>query len=226
MSTPRIAVILCGSGRGDGSEITEAVSTLVHLSRAGASYRCFALNAPQHHVINHATGEVEPGQTRNQMVEAARISRGEISDLATLNASDFDGVIFPGGFGAAKNLCTFALEGAACSVQPQVNRVVKEFHAAKKPVGLICIAPVIGAKVLGTGAGGPGVSVTVGQDAGVGQAIASWGSNSAARCVTEVCIDGQNKVVSTPAYMFEAKPHEVFEGIGNLVNEVIGLCKR
>ncbi|MBU6413214.1 MAG: isoprenoid biosynthesis glyoxalase ElbB [Planctomycetes bacterium] len=226
MTTPRIAVILCGSGRGDGSEITEAVSTLVHLSKAGATYRCFALNSPQHHVINHATGQVEEGQTRNQMVEAARISRGEISDLATLNASDFDAVIFPGGFGAAKNLCTFALNGAECSVQPQVDRVVKAFHAAGKPIGLICIAPVIGARVLGRASGGPGVNVTVGKDTGVGQAIASWGSTPTEKCVTEVCIDGQHKVVSTPAYMFEAKPHEVFEGIGNLVTEVIGLCKR
>jgi enhancing lycopene biosynthesis protein 2 len=226
MTSPRIAVILCGSGRGDGSEITEAVSTLVHLSMAGASYRCFALNAPQHHVINHVTGQVEPGQTRNQMVEAARISRGEISDLATLHAADFDAVIFPGGFGAAKNLCTFAIDGPACRVQPQIERVVKEFHAAQKPIGLICIAPVIGAKVLGTAHGGPGISVTVGQDAGVGEAITSWGSTPNERCVTEVCIDGQQKVVSTPAYMFDARPHEVFEGIGNLVNEVIGLCGR
>lgn len=226
MTTPRIAVILCGSGRGDGSEITEAVSTLIHLSQAGAYYRCFALNAPQHHVINHATGQVEPGQTRNQMVEAARISRGEITDLTQLNATDFDAVIFPGGFGAAKNLCTFALDGASCSVNPQVDRVIKAFHAAKKPIGLICIAPVIGAKVLGTATGGPGVSVTVGQDTGVGQAISAWGSTPTPKCVTEVCIDGQHKVVSTPAYMFEAKPHEVFEGIGNLVKEVIGLCGR
>jgi len=225
MTSPRIAVILCGSGRGDGSEITEAVSTLIHLSEAGASYRCFALNAPQHHVINHVTGQIEPGQTRNQMVEAARISRGEITDLAELNAADFDAVIFPGGFGAAKNLCTFALEGPACSVQPQVERVVKEFHAAGKPIGLICIAPVIGAKVLGLANGGPGVSVTVGKDTGTGQAITSWGSTPNERCVTEVCIDTQRRVVSTPAYMFDAKPHEVFQGIGNLVREVIGLCK-
>lgn len=225
MTNPRIAVILCGSGRGDGSEITEAVATLVHLSKAGAGYRCFALNAPQHHVVNHVTGQAEPGQSRNQMVEAARISRGEIADLAELKAADFDAVIFPGGFGAAKNLCTFALEGPKCSVHPQVDRVVREFHNARKPIGLICIAPVIAAKVLGNKSGGPGVSVTVGNDYDVCLTVASFGSTCEFRGVSEICIDDQHKVVSTPAYMFEAKPHEVFEGIGNLINEVIGLCK-
>lgn len=226
MTTPRIAVILCGSGRSDGSEITEAVSTLIHLSQAGASYRCFALNAPQHHVINHATGQVEPGQTRNQMVEAARISRGEISDLATLNASDFDAVIFPGGFGAAKNLCDVFQKGPTCSVEPRVERVVQEFHSGKKPIGLICIAPVIAARVLGKNFGGPGVTVTVGCDFDACLTVASFGSKYEPCSVTEVCIDAEHKVVSTPAYMFEAKPHEVFEGIGNLVKEVIGLCNR
>lgn len=226
MTTPRIAVILCGSGRGDGSEITEAVSTLIHISKAGASYRCFALNAPQHHVINHATGQVEEGQTRNQLVEAARISRGEISDLAELKAADFDAVIFPGGFGAAKNLCDVFKTGPRCTVQPEVERVFREFHAAKKPIGLICIAPVIAARLLGKNFGGPGVNVTVGRDYDVCLTVASFGSTYEDRGVTEVCIDSQHKVVSTPAYMFDAKPHEVFEGIGNLVTEVIGLCKR
>lgn len=217
-----IAVVMGGCGRGDGTEITEAVSVLVHLSRLGMTYKCFAPDQPQVDVINHATGK-PMNETRNLMVEAARISRGEISDLASLDPSKFAALIFPGGFGAAKNLCTFATDGPACSVNPQVDRVVRAFHAAKKPIGLICIAPVIGAKVLGTAAGGPGCSVTLGSDPATAQAIATMGSTHVDHAVTEAHVDKEQKIVTTPAYMCEARPYEVYSGIGKLVEAVIAL---
>jgi enhancing lycopene biosynthesis protein 2 len=163
------------------------------------------------------------------LVEAARISRGEITPLSKLDANEFGAVIFPGGFGAAKNLCTFGLtgdkSGANCDVLPDVARTLKAFHAAKKPIGLICIAPVLAARVLGTRMGGPGVKVTIGTDQATADAIATMGSTNVPRSVTESYTDDNNKIVTTPAYMCDAKPHEVFEGIGKLVDGVVALLK-
>jgi enhancing lycopene biosynthesis protein 2 len=221
------AVVLAGCGRADGAEIQESVSILLHLSRQGVEARCFAPDAPQADVINHATGKVMPGGTRNMMVEAARISRGQIEPLAKLDPGAFGGVIFAGGFGVAKNLCTFAQPGdrggADCEVLYDVERVIKAFHAAKKPIGLCCIAPVLAARVLGTRKGGPGVKVTIGTDQATAAAIATMGSTNVARSVTEAYTDDVHRIVTTPAYMFEARPHEVFEGIGRMVEGVVKL---
>ena len=215
----KVAVVLCGSGRSDGSEITEAVSTIVHLSRHGAAYKCFAPDSPQTDVINHATGKPMPGtQTRNMMVEAARISRGEISPLTSLFAAEFDMVVFPGGNGLAKNLCDFATRGSECSVIPDVERVIREFHTAKKGIGLICIAPVLAARVLGARMNGPGCKVTIGTSDEVAGKIAEMGSTNVPKGVSEAYLDDKNRVYSTPAYMCDAKPHEVFEGIGRLID--------
>src|SRR5262245_33945366 len=129
----RVAVVLAGCGRADGSEIHESVSCLIHLARLGAEYRCFAPRGPQADVVNHLTG-APAAETRDMLVEAARIARGEIEAISALRAEDFDAVVFPGGFGAAKNLCTFARDGANCVVIPEVERIVKAFHGARKPV--------------------------------------------------------------------------------------------
>lgn len=224
------AIVLSGCGRADGSEIHESVSILIHLSRLGVPYQCFAPDAPQASVVNHATGQPAPAsQTRNMLVEAARISRGNILPLSKLDPAAYGGVIFSGGFGAAKNLSTFAMGGeqggANCTVLPDVDRVIKGFHAAKKPIGVCCIAPVLAARVLGTRMGGPGVKVTIGTDQAAADAIATMGSTNVPRSVTEAYCDDANKVVSTPAYMFDAKPHEVFEGIGRMCEKVAGLMK-
>jgi len=220
---PRVAVVLCGSGRADGSEIHESVSCLIHLARLGAAYACFAPDIPQKEVVNHLTGK-PTGESRNQLVEAARIARGEIQPLASLDPAAFDAIVFPGGFGAAKNLCTFAADGANCTVIPEVERIVRAFHAAKKPIAMCCIAPVIGAKVLGTKAKGPGVRVTVGEDAGVGAAIASWGSTAVITPVDRACTDEVNRFASAPAYMYgDANPHEVYEGIGRMIEAALGM---
>jgi enhancing lycopene biosynthesis protein 2 len=217
----KVAVILAGSGRADGSEIHESVSVLIHLSRLGADYACFAPDLPQPEVVDHLTGKPAPGEKRNMLVEAARIARGDISPLSTLDVDAFDAVILPGGFGAAKNLCTFAKDGPSCTVLPDVERLLKGFHGRRKPIGLCCIAPVIAAKVFGRAAGGSGCAVTIGDDAATAKAIEKMGSTNIPKRVTESYTDEPNRIVTTPAYMCDAKPHEVFEGIGRLVERLV-----
>lgn len=222
---PTYALVLSGCGKNDGSEIQEAVSILIHLSRLGIEAKCFAPDAPQTDVINHATGKPGPGgQTRNMLVEAARIARGAISPLSQLEPAHADALLFAGGLGVAKNLCTFAAPGDKggpnCDVLPDVERVIRGFHAAKKPIGLCCIAPVLAARVLGTRKGGPGVKVTIGSDAAAAEAIQTMGSTHVPKGVTEAFTDDRQRVVTTPAYMYEATPAEVFEGIGRMVEGV------
>jgi enhancing lycopene biosynthesis protein 2 len=222
----KAAVVLCGSGRGDGSEIHESVSVLVHLSRLGFAYECFAPDRPQRDVVNHATGEVVPDEKRSCMVEAARISRGQITPLSKLKATGFDALVIPGGFGAAKNLCTFAADGPRCTVDPDVERVIREFHAARKPIGLCCIAPVIAAKVLGRTAGGPGVNVTLGPHGPASKAVTEWGSGALVCPVDVALVDPEQRVVTTPAYMYDhATPAEVFTGIGEMIEHVVDLVR-
>jgi len=218
----KVAVVLSGCGVMDGSEIHEAVGVLMHLSRAGAPYEFFAPDIAQMHVVDHLQGAPAPGETRNVLHEAARIARGNIKPLTQLHARDFDAVFFPGGFGAAKNLCDFATKGAACRVEPQTERVIKEFHAAGKPIGMCCIAPAIAARVLGTGAGGPGCSVTIGDDTGAAKAIADMGSRNIAKPVTEANVDEKNNLITAPAYMYGDAPiHKVFVGIGQMVDQAL-----
>ncbi len=221
----RVAVVLSGCGVFDGSEIHEAVGVLMHLSRAGAEVECFAPDIAQMHVVDHLAGAPAQGQSRNVLHESARIARGKIKPLATLHARDFDAVFFPGGFGAAKNLCDFAIKGSACAVEPQTERVIKEFHKAGKPIGMCCIAPAIAARVLGTnavGGGGPGCSVTIGNDPATAKAIAEMGSRNISKPVTEALVDEKNNLITAPAYMYGDAPiHQVFEGIGRMVEQAL-----
>lgn len=222
---PHVAVILSGCGVFDGSEIHEAVSILIHLSRAGATYDCFAPNVEQSHVVNHLTHQPAPSEKRNVLVESARIARGRIQPLEQLDASKYAAAFFPGGFGAAKNLSDFASKGAECKPHPQVERAIKAFHAAGKPVGLCCIAPILAARVLGTQSGGPGVRVTIGNDEATAAAIASMGATHQDRPVDEACVDERARVVTAPAYMYEAPVHAVFDGIGEMVASTLGLVR-
>ncbi|XP_056321878.1 glutamine amidotransferase-like class 1 domain-containing protein 3, mitochondrial isoform X1 [Danio aesculapii] len=151
----RVAVVLAGCGVFDGSEIHEASAVLVHLSRQQATVKMFAPNTDQMHVVDHLKGSPTE-EKRNVLVESARLARGEIEDLGQLNVKELDAIIFPGGFGAAKNLCSWAVNGKDCSVNDQVKAVLQAFHAEKKPIGLCCISPVLAAKVF------PGCEVTVG----------------------------------------------------------------
>ncbi|XP_047419201.1 glutamine amidotransferase-like class 1 domain-containing protein 3, mitochondrial [Sciurus carolinensis] len=222
----RVALVLSGCGVYDGTEIHEASAILVHLSRGGAEVQIFAPDVRQMHVIDHTKGQPSESEGRNVLTESARIARGKISDLAQLSAANHDAAIFPGGFGAAKNLSTFATDGKDCKVNKDVERVLKEFHGAGKPIGLCCIAPVLAAKVL------RGVEVTVGHEqeeggkwpyAGTAEAIKALGAKHCVKGVTEAHVDQKNKVVTTPAFMCETALHHIYDGIGAMVKKVLEL---
>uniref|UniRef100_A0A3Q4BVS2 Uncharacterized protein n=1 Tax=Mola mola TaxID=94237 RepID=A0A3Q4BVS2_MOLML len=217
----RVAVVLAGCGVYDGSEIHEASAVLVHLSRGGASVNMFAPNVDQMHVINHLAGQPSE-EKRNVLVESARLARGNIQDLSKLSVKDHDAVIFPGGFGAAKNLCTWAVQGKDCSVNDEVKAALQAFHGEGKPIGLCCISPVLAAKVF------PGCEVTPPGGArcfaGTAAAINQLGCKHVSKSVSESHVDEKNKLVTTCAFMCNAPIHEIFDGIGAMVKDVLKLA--
>ena len=213
----KIAVILSGCGVYDGAEIHESVITLLRLDQRGAQVQCFAPNIAQLHVINHLTGEEMP-ESRNVLVESARIARGNIKDIREADVEDFDALIVPGGFGSAKNLSNFAIEGAGCTVQPDVLALTEAFAEAGKPVGLICISPALAAKIYG-----PGVTCTIGNDADTAAAMNKMGATHADCAVTDIVEDKARKLVSTPAYMLAQSISEAASGINKLVDRVLEL---
>lgn len=216
----KIGVVLSGCGVFDGSEIHEAVLTLLAIDRAGSEAICMAPNTRQHHVINHLTGDEMKGEVRNVLVESARIARGKVRDMAGVKAEELDALIFPGGYGAAKNLCDYAFKGPDCTVNADVARLAREVHAAGKPIGVICIAPVIGAKVLGA----EHPDITIGTDKNTAKDIEKMGARHVACPVNEFVIDRERKLVSTPAYMLAKSVGEAAEGIEKLVAAVIELA--
>lgn len=217
----KVAVILCGSGFKDGSEIRESVGALWALSHEGAEAHCFAPDALQNDVVNCYTGAPAPAEQRNQLVEAARIARGAIQPLSQMNPKEFDALMIPGGFGVAKNLCTFAKEGARGSVNPNLQKILHQTHAANKPIGAICIAPAL----LALAFKDRRLQLTVGADGEASQEIEKLGHKHVPALVTEAIIDDKNKIVSTPAYMYyDAKLHDVFTGISRLTREVLRLA--
>ena len=218
---PKVGVVLSGCGVYDGTEVHESVITLLALNRAGAEVQCMAPDMDQLHVINHLTGEEATGETRNVLVEAARIARGDIVDITTVKGGDLDALIFPGGFGAAKNLCDFAVKGADCSVNPEVLRLTKEMVSAKKPVGVICIAPALMAKVMEDAK--VNVNLTIGTDEETASTIEEMGSIHVSCTVQDFVVDRENKIVSTPAYMLANQISEAADGIEKLVQEVLSL---
>lgn len=212
----KIAVVLSGCGHLDGSEITETVSLIVALSQAGAKVSFFAPDI-EISVTDHVTKK-PTSENRNLLHEAARIARGNIESLQHLHAKDFDAVAFPGGFGAAKNLSTWAEKGAACEVNPEVQRVILDFYNASKPIGAICIAPTLIAKVLGH----KKVTVTIGNDPSTIAEIQKTGAQHEECPVDDYLTDRETKVVTTPAYMYsDAKPNEIFAGIFGLAHELV-----
>jgi len=214
----KVGVVLAGCGVYDGSEIYETVITLLAIDRAGATAVCMAPDIEQG-VVNHLTGEQVDGATRNVLEEAARIARGDITDIAKVSASDLDALIIPGGFGAAKNLCDFAFKGTDCEVNPEVARLVREIVAAKKPLAAICIAPALVAKVLGDD--NLTHQLTIGTDAGTAEAITAMGATHVACPVQEFVVDKENKLVSSPAYMLAGSISEAAEGIEKTVKAVL-----
>lgn len=211
----KVAVILSGCGHKDGSEIREAVLSLLYIEKNGAAHECFAPNI-QFTAINHIDESAQG--TRNVMEEAARISRGEIKDLTYLKAEHFDALILPGGYGAAKNLSDLALKGEAATVLPEYIRIVTDFHKARKPIGAICISPAVLVAALGRG------KVTIGNDIGTAKAIVALGGHHYERETHQICTDEVNRIVSTPAYMYDDTLLTVSEGIEKLVAKVLELA--
>lgn len=214
--TKKFAVVLSGSGVFDGAEIHEATMTLFSIMKNGGIYKIFAPDLPQHHVINHITGE-EMNETRNVLVESARIARGKIKPLSEFNANDFDGLIYPGGFGAAKNLSSFAFDGPGCKVNEDVRASVEGMAEAGKPIGALCISPVIMAKVLEE------ADLTIGQDKGTADAVETMGARHKTTNHGEVIIDKKYKLVTTPCYMLDANILQIAEGANNVVKAMLKL---
>jgi enhancing lycopene biosynthesis protein 2 len=216
----KIAVILSGCGVYDGSEIHETVLTFLAIEQNGAKYRCFAPNINQHHVINHLTGEVMTDEIRNVLVESARIARGDVEDLSEFYLDEFDALIVPGGFGAAKNLSDFAIHGENCVVNAQVLAVCQAFAKANKPAGYMCIAPAMLPNIYGDD-----VQATIGKDMGIAGSLNQMGLAHVECDVDNIVVDEKHKLVSTPAYMLATTLSEGASGINRLVHKVIELTK-
>lgn len=213
----KIAVILSGCGVLDGTEINEAVLTLLAIDKANAHYQCFALNS-LYNVIDHLSKTPTPEQ-RNGLIEAARIARGQIQDIKDADLTLYDALIFPGGYGAANNLCDFALSEENFTIHPQVYQFAKAFIDANKPLGFICIAPVMIPKLYP-----PGVRLTLGTDKAMAQKMQAMGAHPINCSVTDIVIDKQHKVVSTPAYMLASRISDAAQGIEKLVQAVLAMA--
>jgi enhancing lycopene biosynthesis protein 2 len=219
MAKPKIGIVLSGCGYLDGAEIHESVLTMLAVDKKGGEMVMISADIEQKHVVDHSTSSEVRGEKRHVMTESARIARGAVMSIANVNAGDLDALIFPGGFGVAKNLSDFAFEGTDMEVLPEVEKLIKEMNDAGKPVGFVCIAPVVAAKVLGDGK----LKLTIGSDPSTAQAIEAMGGVHV-NCDTVDCIvDSEHKVVSTPAYMLGPNITAVFEGISKLVDAVFGL---
>jgi len=216
----KVGVLLSGCGVNDGSEIHETVITMLALDRAGAELVLMAPNIDQMHVVNHYTGQ-EMDEFRNVLVESARIARGDIKDMAEVTGNDIDTLIIPGGFGVAKNLCDYAMAGPECSINPDVYRLVSEVHLLQKPIGAICIAPAMMAKILGEQ--DESAEMTIGSDATTANDIQSMGSTHVSCPVEEMVIDKEKKIVTTPAYMEAQSIKEAAAGIEKLVAQILSM---
>ena len=214
----KIGVCLSGCGVNDGAEIHESVITALTLDRAGAEIIYTAPDVVQTKVVNHITGD-EMNETRNVLVESARIARGDITDLAQLTSDDMDALLFPGGFGAALNLCDFALKGADCHIHPEVKRIIQEILVAQKPLGFICIAPALFARAVKNV--DMTAKITIGNDQATADQIEKLGSQHEICSVDDCIVDEENKIVSTPAYMLAGNISEAASGIEKLVHQIM-----
>jgi enhancing lycopene biosynthesis protein 2 len=218
---PKVGVLLSGCGVYDGAEIHESVITILALDRHGAESVFIAPDEDQMHVINHLAGEPVDGVKRKIREEAARIARGDVKDIKDIAAGDLDALVIPGGFGAAKNLCDFAVKGKDCTVHPEVKRLVLDMHAAGKPIGALCIAPALVAKIFeGTGVA---PTLTIGKDKETADAITAMGSVHKECEVHDFVIDRENKIITTPAYMLAENISQAADGIQGVIKEVLTL---
>ncbi|MBC8207593.1 MAG: isoprenoid biosynthesis glyoxalase ElbB [Desulfobulbaceae bacterium] len=216
MSKKSIAVILSGCGNRDGAEIHEATLTLWAIHKHGADYQCYAPNIDQHHVVNHLTGN-KMDESRNVLVESARIARGQIMDLESFQAEAHDGLVIPGGLGAAKNLSSYAFDGPECTVNPATKQAIRTMATAGKPIGALCIAPAILARIL------PGITVTIGQDQNTATTITRMGGQHVPSLHGEITIDHTHKIVTTPCYMLDSRVDQIGDGADRLIAALLQL---
>jgi enhancing lycopene biosynthesis protein 2 len=217
----KVGVVLSGCGVYDGSEIHEAVITLLALDRLGATTVCLAPNIEQEHVVNNRTGKPSE-EVRNVLDESARIARGKVHDIAKAKAADLDALVLPGGYGAAKNLSNFATAGSKARVEPHVGRLLREMHKAKKPIAALCISPTVVAAALRDER--TGSKMTIGSDEATAKAIVEMGSKHVVCPVDEIRVDEEQRIVSTPAYMYDARISEVATGIEKAMKELVRLA--
>ena len=218
----KVGLLLSGCGVNDGAEIHESVIAMLALDRAEVEMELMAPNIDQMHVINHYTGQ-EMDEYRNVLVEASRIARGNIKDMAEISGNDIDALIIPGGFGVAKNLCDYAMAGSECSINPDVYRLISELQLLNKPIGAICIAPVMMAKIFGEQ--GASANMTIGFDEATSKDIESMGCVHVECKVSDMVVDEDNNLVSTPAYMEAQSIKEAADGIEKLVKQVLSMIQ-
>ncbi|MBL7546036.1 MAG: isoprenoid biosynthesis glyoxalase ElbB [Bdellovibrionaceae bacterium] len=215
----KIALLYSGCGHKDGAEITETVSVLTNLYLAGVKVNCFSLNM-EIPVTNHLTGLTSKTETRNMLAEAARISRGQIQDLNSLVVSDFDALVIAGGLGAALHFSTWAEKGMECTVEPEVKRVITEFFAQQKPIGAVCIAPILLAKCLA----GKGITITLGPQSDKFDVLKRWDVEVVECPVDDFITDRDHKIITTPAFMHDADFGQVFVGIKGMIQELVEMA--
>ncbi|MBS0011296.1 MAG: isoprenoid biosynthesis glyoxalase ElbB [Bacteroidales bacterium] len=213
----KFAIILSGCGVFDGAEIHEATMTMLAIARNGGTYSIFAPDVKQHHVINHLSGE-EMDEERNVLAESARIARGDIQALSDYDAENFDALIMPGGFGVAKNLCTYAFDGADYKVEQSVEKALKSTHEAGKPIGALCISPVLLAGIF------DGIDVTIGKDKNTASDIEKLGALHIETGPGEIVVDKANRIVTTPAYMLDSGIADIYDGAENLVKAIMEIA--
>ena len=218
MTKKKVGILLSGCGVFDGSEIHEAVLTILFLDQAGAEITCMAPNIPQTQVINHLT-QAEMNESRNVLVESARIARGDIKDLKNVKAAELDALIVPGGFGSAKNLSDFAFKGSGGEVNPDVKRLIDDMVEANKPIGALCIAPA----TVGMALKDKSPELTIGSDEATIGTLRALGVKHTVCAVDEIVIDVKNKIVTTPAYMLGPGIKEVAKGIEKLVQQILSM---
>jgi len=215
----KFAIVLSGNGVYDGAEIQEVVLTMLAIKQQSCEYQCFAPDIPQHHVINHLNGK-EMNEKRNVLTESARIARGNIKELSEFNANEFDALIFPGGFGVAKNLCTIAFDGSNASVNEDVSKAVIEMHKNKKPIGALCMAPALIAKIIGNE-----VNVTIGADEETIAVIEKMGAIHIETDHADVILDEENLIFTSPCYMLDADISQIYDGAFNTVEAMITMME-
>lgn len=216
----RVGMVLAGCGVMDGSEIHEAVCAMLAIDRAGAEIVCVAPNKDQKDVVNHVSG-TPVGEKRNVLTESARIARGKVRDIASIRAADLDAIVLPGGYGAAKNLCTFAFDGPACVVDPDVRRLLREMHDAGKPIGALCIAPAAVAAVFGKDLH---PELTIGTDEGTAKSLEKMGAKHVKTPVSDIVVDRKNKIVTNACYMLATRISEVAAGAEKVVKAVLEMA--